>query len=172
MRAPRLPRSGPAISARSPRSAHRRASAVGVRQLGVGDREDHQLGGGEPGGEGAAVLLDEVRDGPLHAADDAAMDHDRPVFRAVRADVVQVEPLGLVEVDLDGGQGGLPAGAVDDLDVDLGAVERGLSLGRLVGQAGAVEDVGQQGGGPPPHLGRGDVLPAGAGQGEPVAGRA
>jgi hypothetical protein len=31
---------------------------------------------------------------------------------------VQVELPGLVEVDLDGGPGRLPAGAVDDLDVD------------------------------------------------------
>ncbi len=108
------------------------------------------------------MLLDEMGDGSLHAADDAAVDHDRAVLGAVRADVVQVELLGLVEVDLDGGQGGLPAGAVGDLDVDLGAVERGLALGRLVRQAGAVEDVGQQGGGPPPLLGCGDVLPAGA----------
>jgi hypothetical protein len=70
--------------------------------------------------------------------------------------------LGLVEVDLDGGQGGLPAGVVGDLDVDLWAVERGLSLGCLVGQAGAVEDVGQQGGGPLPLLGCGNALATGA----------
>ncbi len=107
----------------------------GVRQFGVGDREDHQLSGGEPGGEGTAVLFDEMGDGSFHAADDAAVDHDRAVFGAVRADVVQVELLGLVEVDLNGGQSGLPAGAVGDLHIDLGAVERGLSLGCLVGQA-------------------------------------
>ncbi len=131
------------------------------------------MGGGEPGGEGAAVLLDEVGDGPLHAADDAAVDHDRPVPRAVRPYVVQAEPLGLVEVDLHGGQGGFPARAVGDLDIDLGPVERGLPLGRLVGEPRGVEHLGQQGGGPFPLLGSGHVLAAGAGagEGEAVAGR-
>jgi hypothetical protein len=66
---------------------------------------------------------------------------------------VRVELLALVEVDLDGGQGGLPVGAVGDLDVDLGAVERGLTLGCRVGQAGAAEGIGQQGGGLLPPLG-------------------
>jgi hypothetical protein len=47
---------------------------------------------------GAPVLFDEMGDGSFHAADDAAVDHDRAVFGAVRADVVQVELLGLVEV--------------------------------------------------------------------------
>lgn len=95
--------------------------------------------------------LDEVGDGTLGAADDAAVDHDRPVAGAVRAGVAQVELVRLVEVDLDGGQGGLAAGAVDDLHVDLGAVERRFSLGGLVGQARPVEHPGQHGGGPPPH---------------------
>lgn len=61
--------------------------------------------------------------------------------------------------------------AVGDLDVDLGAVERGFSPGGLVGQAVAVEDVGQQSGGPLPLLGCGNVLAAEAREGEPVAGR-
>jgi hypothetical protein len=71
---------------------------------------------------------------------------------------------------LDGGQGGLPAGTVGDLDVDLGAVERGLSLGCLVGQAGVVENVGQQGGGPLPLLGTATYLTSWPGR-EPVTGR-
>ena len=42
-----------------------------------------------------------------------------------------IELFGLVEVDLDGGQCRLAAGAVGDLDVDLGTVERNLSIGGL-----------------------------------------
>ncbi len=117
------------------------------------------------------MLLDEVRDGPLHTADDAAVHHDRTVLRPVRADVVQIEPFRLVEVDLDGRQGRLPARRVGDLDVDLRPVERGLALDRLVRQPGGVEDIGQQGGGALPHLRRGDVLSARARQREPEAGR-
>jgi hypothetical protein len=65
-------------------------------------------------------------DGPLHAADDAAVHHDRAVPGPVRPEAVQAELLRLVEVDLHGGRGGLPPGAVGDLDVDHRAVEGGL----------------------------------------------
>ena len=82
------------------------------RGLGSADRQDGHLHRGVPGRERAAVLLDQVREQPLHAADDAAVHHHRPVLAAVRADVRQVELLRLVEVDLDGGQGRLPAGGV------------------------------------------------------------
>jgi hypothetical protein len=126
----------------------------------------------EPGGEGAIVRLDQVRDGPLDATDDAAVDHDRPVFGAVRADVLQVELFWLVEVDLDGGQGRLAARAVGDLHVDFGTVERRFPFRGLVRYARAVEDLGQQGAGLLPHIGIGDVLPARPRQGQPVAGRA
>jgi hypothetical protein len=85
---------------------------------------------------------------------------------------VLIELFGLVEVDLDGGQCRLAAGAVGDLDVDLGTVERNLSIGGLVRQPGAVEDVGQQGGGSLPPVRGGDVFPARPREGEPVAGRA
>jgi hypothetical protein len=60
----------------------------------------------------------------------------------VCADVVQVELLGWWKWIWTGGQGGLAAGAVGNLDVDLGTVERRLSLDGLVHQAGAVQDVG------------------------------
>ena len=84
MRAPRLPCSGPASSARSPgrRPAVRARAARSA--CGVGDRQHHQLHRRQPGREGAAVRLDEVRDRPLHAADDAAVDHDRAVLRRRR----------------------------------------------------------------------------------------
>ena len=81
-------------------------------------------------GNAPAVHLDQVGEEPLHAADDAAVHHHRPVPAAVGVDVVQVEAFRLVEVELDGGEGRLPAGGVGDLDVDLRAVEGGLA-GRL-----------------------------------------
>jgi hypothetical protein len=46
----------------------------------AGDREE--LAGGEPVGEGAAVVFDEVGDSALDAGDDAAVHHDRAVLGA------------------------------------------------------------------------------------------
>jgi hypothetical protein len=47
--------------------------------------------------EDTTALFDEMGNDSLHTADDAAVDHDRAVVGAVRAEVVQVELLGLVE---------------------------------------------------------------------------
>jgi len=76
------------------------------------------------------VPFEQVRDRPLHAADDAAVHHDRAVPAPVRAGVLQAEPVRLVEVDLDGGQGRLPLGGVGHLHVDLRPVERRLAYAR------------------------------------------
>ncbi|WTN30521.1 hypothetical protein OHQ89_17340 [Streptomyces canus] len=139
-------------------------------QFGVGDRQGHQLSEGESRREGTTVPFDEMGNDSLHTADDAAVDHDRAVAGAVRADVVQVELLGLVEatwtVDRVDSR---PAPPVT-WDVGLGAVERGLSLGWIVGQADVVENVGRQGGGPLPLLDAATYLTFGPGR-EPVTGR-
>jgi hypothetical protein len=57
----------------------------GFGHLGVGDRENHKLGGASQAGKASLCSSDEVRDGSLHAADDAAVDHDWPVFGGVGA---------------------------------------------------------------------------------------
>ena len=101
-----------------------------------------------------------MSDRPLHTADNAAMHHDRPVFGTVGADEVQVELLGLVEVDLDGGQGELASLAVLNLNVDLGAIERGFTSGGFVRKARTIQDVGQYFGGSLPHVWPVDVLAA------------
>src|SRR5262249_57585402 len=79
----------------------------------------------------------EMGNGSLHGGDDGGVDNEREVRAAVSTGVVQAEPFGPVEVDLDGGQGGLAVSAVGDLYVDLGAVERSLSRAGLVRQSGA-----------------------------------
>ncbi len=118
------------------------------------------------------MRLQQVGDGPFHAADDAAVHHDRAVPGAVGADVAQAEALRLVEVDLHGGQGGLAARGAGDLHVDLRSVEGRLALGRLVGDAGGVQHLAQQGGGPFPQGRVGDVLAGPARQRQAVPGRA
>ena len=110
----------------------------------IGHGKDRHLNWGEPRREGTAMHLDEVGDEPFHAADDAAVHHDRTVPIAIGAYVVQAEPLRLVEVDLNGGQAGLTPGGVGDLDVDLGTVEGRLAVRLLILQAGRLENVAQQ----------------------------
>jgi len=117
------------------------------------------------------VYVDEVSHGPLGAADDAVVHHHRPVLTAVRAHVLQAEPLGLVEVHLDGRQAGLPFRAVGDLDVDLGAVEGGLARLGIEVDSRTGEHVGEDGGGPVPQLALARVLTRRAGQREPVPHR-
>lgn len=104
--------------------------------------------------------LDELRDGPFRASDDAPMHHDGPMLPAVRTDVLQPEPLGLVEIDLHGGQGGLPPRRIHDLHIDLGPIESGLALDGLVSHPRRIEHVPQQRGGPPPKPLVIDVLTA------------
>jgi hypothetical protein len=78
---------------------------------------------------------------PLHRPDSATMDHQGPMLTAVSSSVGQIEPFGLVEVELHGGDALLVAAAVGHLDIQLGPVERGLT-GRLdEPQPGRPDDV-------------------------------
>ncbi len=57
------------------------------------------------------------------------MDHHAPLLRAVRVDVGEVESLGLVEVELDGGDGLLVPATVADLQVGLWPLEGRFAVG-------------------------------------------
>ena len=69
------------------------------------------------------VVLDQPADEALHAPDEHAMQHHRPVHLVVRADELELEALGQVEVELHRGPLPLPADRVDELEVELGSVE-------------------------------------------------
>ena len=56
------------------------------------------------------------------------MDHQRLVAAAVFADVFQAEARGQIEIELHGGELPGAADGVDQLDVDLGTVERGFAF--------------------------------------------
>ncbi len=112
--------------------------------------------------------LGQVGDQPLEAADDAAVDHDRALQALVRGDVGQPKLPGLIEVELDGRQGRLAARRVEDLHIDLGAVEGALAGGRLVAQAPPVEHLSQGQLAPVPHPGIAGVLAGASAQREPV----
>ena len=86
------------------------------------------------------------------------MDHHRARATARSVRIGQVELRRLMEVELDGGHGRLALDRIDDLHVDLRAVERRLT-GRLdVVDAGLVERVAQHRLGLVPHLRGAGVL--------------
>lgn len=112
-----------------------------------------------------------MRHEPFKAAEDAAVHHDRPLTALVGGDVVQVEPGWLVEVKLDGRQGRLPPGVVEDLYVDLRPVESPLSRLGVVGQPAGVEHPGEGPFTKVPHGRVVDVFLAVPAQREPIAVR-
>ena len=86
------------------------------------------------------------------------MDHDWALAGAVFIFVFDVETLGKIEVDLNGGELPTAADGIADLDVDLGSIE-----GRFAGDAGVVEAFGfegldKAGFGEFPHVVGADVL--------------
>ena len=67
----------------------------------LADRDADDLHRREPGREGAGVVLGQHREEPLDRAEQRAVDHHRAVPLAVAALVLELEPLGQVEVELD-----------------------------------------------------------------------
>ena len=72
------------------------------------------------------------------------MDEVDRVVLSVLPHVIQVKPRSQVEVELAGRALPLAAKGVEQLDVDLGAVEHRLALGPLVGQADTVQGPDQR----------------------------
>src|SRR5215472_17625974 len=86
------------------------------------------------------------------------MNHDRLMALSVFADVFEAEARRQIEVELDGRE--LPEAAqdIDQLDVDLGAVERRFAGDRLVGNALGLQHIFQRPDGEVPVLVRTDVM--------------
>ena len=95
----------------------------------LGDGQDTDLFGGQPHGQGPGVLLDEQGQRPLVAAEGGAVDDVGVLLHPVPVHIFHAEPLGQLEVDLDGDESVLLAVDVFDLDIQLGAVEGGLAVG-------------------------------------------
>ena len=104
----------------------------------LGDGQDLDLHGGKPRGEAALGLLDEVGHEAVERAQNGAVQHDGGLLGAVLVDVLQVELGRQAEIELAGGQGVLVAHGRLDVDVELGAVEGGLTdlLGEVDAQLG------------------------------------
>src|SRR5437879_13924820 len=98
----------------------------------------------QPGWKRTDVTLDQVAEQPFHRAGGSTMDHHRALARSVLGDELEVEAFGELEVDLHGRVGELTAMRVAYLEVDLGAVERGLPQ---IGRAACRERREDEGGG-------------------------
>ena len=79
-------------------------------------------------------MLDQHAKEALQAAQQGAVDHVRPVLLPVLADVGEVKAVGVVEVELDGGELPLRPMASLDLQVDLWAIESAAAFIHFVVQ--------------------------------------
>ena len=103
----------------TPRAASTWRSAIGSTRAWVGASHS---------GSSPAVSSSEDPDEPLVRAEQRAVEHDHPVVGVVGAGVGQVEALGEVEVHLDGPELPRAAERVLEVQVDLRAVERAVTL--------------------------------------------
>jgi len=95
---------------------------------------DHQnLPGTQPERPLSSKVLGNYRDEPLQTSQDRSMDHDRPrgwlvgICRLFRSAILEVKPLGKLEIQLNRGALEGPFQGVLDCDVYLGTVERPIS---------------------------------------------
>ena len=101
---------------------------VGVVLVVVLHAEHPHLLGGQPGGQGAGIVLEQDGEEPLHRTEQGPVDHDRPVPAVVGPDVLHLEALRELEVQLDGGHLVGPADGVLGLHGDLRPVEGAATL--------------------------------------------
>ncbi len=114
----------------------------GADQFGIiADGEDAHLFWGKPEREVAAVMFDQESDEALVRAEGGTMDAEGSFLGVVAVFVNEPEAFWDGEVDLIGGDGELASDGAPELDVDLGAVERGFVGDLDVVDAGFDEDV-------------------------------
>src|SRR5207237_2441703 len=92
------------------------------------DRDEVALHWRKPEREFSGVVLDEDPEETLDRSEECAVDHDRPVSRAVAIDVLEAKSLGQQEVHLHGRHLPGTADGITRLDRDLRRVEGTLPL--------------------------------------------
>src|SRR6266702_1462155 len=122
------------------------------------DRADLHLHGREPKRKRAGVMLDQDAEEALDGTEQGAVDHERLMLGAVFGDVLQAEARRQIEIELHGGELPGAADGVNELDVDLGAVEGGFALHFLERNVYALHGVGERGGGAAPVFGLAGVV--------------
>src|ERR1700675_4924094 len=98
----------------------------------LGNRDHGYLYGREPNRERSGVVFDQDAEEALDRAVEGAVDHERLFAGTVFGYVFEIEALRQVEVELHGRELPQAPDGVDQLDVDLRAIERGFSGDGLV----------------------------------------
>src|SRR6266487_4903643 len=122
------------------------------------DRADLDLHGREPERKRAGVMLDQDAEEALDGTEQSAVDHERLMLGAIVGDVLQAAASGQTEIELHGGELPGAADGVNELDVDLGAVEGGFALHFFERNVDALHGVGEGGGGAAPVFGLAGVI--------------
>src|SRR6266851_3985405 len=122
------------------------------------DRADLHLHGREPERKCAGVMLDQDAEEALDGTEQGAVYHERLMLGAIVGDVLQAEASGEIEIELHGGELPGAADGVNELDVDLGAVEGRFALHFLERNVHALHRVGEGGGGAAPVFGLAGVI--------------
>src|SRR5216683_3035017 len=122
------------------------------------DRADLHLHGSEPKRKRAGVMLDQDAEEALDGTEQGAVNHERLMPGAIVGDVLQAEASGQIEIELHGGELPGAADGVNELDVDLGAVEGRFALHFLERNVHALQAVGERGGGAVPVFGLAGVI--------------
>ncbi len=105
----------------------------------VGDRDHRRLQRGQPRRERAGEVLDQDPNEPLDRSEQRTVDHHGSLPVPVLVNVLDPEPVGSLEVDLDRGELPVAADRVADIDVDLRPVEGAVALVDRVLEPGPVE---------------------------------
>ncbi|MBG9887287.1 hypothetical protein ABE10_12280 [Bacillus toyonensis] len=131
-----------------PDGAERGDRVVEVLGILLGDGHAHDLHGRQPQREVAGIVLEQDREEALDRPEQRAVDHDGTLLLAVPVGELESETLGEVRVDLDRRQLPDTTDRVGGLEVDLGAVEGGLTrdLGELqpAGQGYLSQGIGRR----------------------------
>src|SRR6202023_681497 len=98
----------------------------------LGNRDHGYLYGREPNRERSGVVFDQDAEEALDRAVEGAVDHERLFAGTVFGYVFEIETLRQVEVELHGRELPQAPDGIDQLDIDLRSVKRGLARNRLV----------------------------------------
>ena len=100
----------------------------------VSNGQDNRLSWRQPRRECSAVVLDKNPNEAFERAQKCTVDHEWTVLRPILTDVGQIEPLRQVEINLNGRALPPPTKCVNQLQVNLRAIENGLTFGANVFQ--------------------------------------
>ncbi len=117
-----------------------------------GDGGHHDLGRGQPQGEGAGIVLDQYAQEPLDGAEQCPVQQHGTLLGAVLLGIFRVQPFGQDEVQLQGAALPGAADGVAQVELQLGAIEGAFAREQFDLHAGGARGAFQLGLGHVPHL--------------------